>query len=145
MRRKQKMTKAKLLVITASALTLAASVSAASAQGLPEGRVYAFHSHASGACPALDWYVTIGAGNTLSGMISWNDMKSIAHATGTYNAPQAGAGTFTMSAHESGGEGRTATIDGQVRKDGWLVMNISGPNVTCAGVAVPWVQAPSNG
>ena len=137
------MSKAKL--VTASALALAASLSAASAQGLPEGSVYAFHSHASGACPALDWYVTIGAGNILSGMISWNDMKSMAHATGTYSAPQGGVGTFTMSAHESGGEGRTATIDGQVRKDGWLVVNISGPNVTCAGIAVPMVQAPSNG
>jgi hypothetical protein len=136
---------AKANLITASALALAASLSVASAQGLPEGRVYAFHSQTSGACPALDWYVTIGAGNTLRGMISWDDMKSLAYATGTYNAPQAGVGTFTMSAHESGGQGRTATIDGQVRKDGWLVVNISGPNVTCLGIAVPMVQAPSKG
>lgn len=125
--------------IVAGALALAASLGVASAQPLPEGRVYMFHSKAQGACPALDWHITVQANNTLSGMIAWNDMKSIAYATGVVNMPK---GTFQLSAQEIRGQGRTAKIDGQVRQDGWLVINLRGQKVTCEGIVVPWYTPP---
>ena len=67
-------------VFTVGALALTASFGVASAQVLPEGRVYMFHSRAQGSCPALDWHVVIGPNNTLNGMIAWGDMQAIASA-----------------------------------------------------------------
>lgn len=130
----------KLRTLVAGALALAATTGLASAQGLPEGRVYLFHSAAHGACPALDWNITIRANNTLSGIIAWNDMKSIAYGTGSYNATTR---AFKMSAQEIRGLGRTATIDGQVRQDGWLVANLHGAKITCEGIVVPWYTPPA--
>jgi hypothetical protein len=72
----------------------------------------------------------------LSGMISWNDMQNMAHTNGKYD-PQ--SMTFQMTANEIGGQGRTATVTGTIRPDGWLIANITGPNVNCQGVTVPWV------
>jgi hypothetical protein len=81
--------------------------------------------------------------NTLDGIIAWNNMQSIAHATGSVN-PQ--TRTFQMTAREVGGRGRTATIDGTVRNDGYLVANIAGPSVNCQGITVPWsAPAPPSG
>jgi len=66
----------------------------------------------------------------------------MAHATGTLNMA---AKTFQMTAHEVGGQNRSATVDGSVRQDGYLVANIKGQNVNCTGVVVPWfVQPPAN-
>ena len=121
------------LVVGALALTAASNF--ASAQDSLMGRVYSFHSSAQGGCPALDWHVVAQSNGTLAGMISWNNMQSMARAAGTYNAQ---AKTFQMTAKEEGGQGRTATISGTIRQDGWLVANISGPNVTCNGINVPW-------
>jgi hypothetical protein len=56
-------------------------------------------------------------------MISWNNMQDMAHATGTYNLQ---ARTFKMTAKETSGQGRTATIDGTIRSDRWLVANTLG-------------------
>ena len=121
--------------LTIGALALTASFGVASAQGIPEGRVYTFHSSARASCPALDWHVVVGPNNTLDGMISWDSMKAMAHAAGTINPA---ARTFSMQAHEVGGQGRTATVDGTVRQDGYLVASIKGPNVACTGIQVPW-------
>jgi hypothetical protein len=76
-------------------------------------------------------------------MIAWNNMQSMAHATGSINMQNR---TFQMTAQEVGGQGRTATVNGTVRQDGYLVANISGPNVSCQGVTVPWfTQPPQSG
>jgi hypothetical protein len=130
------------IFLTAGALAMAATCAVAAAQPLPEGRIYAFHSSAQGGCPALDWHVVVGANNTLDGMISWDAMKSMAHASGSVNAQ---ARTFSMRAKEVGGQGRTATVDGTLRGDGYLLANIKGPNVTCTNVAVPWYVTPVAG
>jgi hypothetical protein len=127
------MKSAKYLAV--GALALVAASGPVWGQALPEGRVYAFHSKAQAGCPALDWHVVVGANAALNGMISWNEMKQMAHADGHVNMQ---ARTFEMSAKEVGGQGRTATINGTVRTDGWLVANIKGPNVNCQGIAVPW-------
>jgi hypothetical protein len=68
-------------------------------------------------------------------MISWDNMQNMAHATGTYNVEQK---TFQMTAKEVGGQSRTATISGSIQPDGYLMANITGPNVACQGVHVPW-------
>jgi hypothetical protein len=109
---------------------------AASAQDLPQGRVYAFHSQAQGNCPAMDWHIVAEGNGNLAGMISWNSMQNMAKATGTYNAR---SGTFQMTARELAGRGRTATIRGTVDSDtGWLTASIQGADVKCQGVKVPW-------
>ena len=129
-------------VLTVSALALTASLGVASAQVFPEGRVYMFHSRAQGSCPALDWHVVIGPNNTLNGMIAWgDDMQAIARATGSLNPT---ARTFSMQVHELGGQGRSATVDGTVRQDGWLVANVNGQDVACTGISVQWF-APTTG
>ena len=125
--------------IALSGLALAASIGVATAQA-PEGRLYVFHSKAMGGCPSLDWHVMAGAGGTLMGMIAWDDMKAMAKATGTLNTS---ARTFTMTATEVGGQGRTATVTGKVRSDGWLVANVKGPNITCNDITVPWYTPPA--
>jgi hypothetical protein len=78
--------------------------------------------------------------NNLDGIIAWNNMQSMAHATGTLNGP---ARTFQMTAREVGGRGRTATVSGSVRGDGYLIANVSGPNIDCQGITVPWAASPA--
>ena len=125
--------------VVTGAVAIIATSGVVFAQGLPEGRLYAFHSTGQGSCPPLDWHIVIGPNDTLAGMISWDEMKSMARASGSVN-PQ--TRTFQMTAQEVGGQGRTATIDGTVRQDGWLVANIKGNNVACQGVTVPWSVPP---
>ena len=129
-------------VLTVGALALTASVGVASAQSaaIPPGRIYTFHSSAQGGCPSLDWHVVVGANDTLSGMLAWDDMKAVARASGTVNPT---ARTFAMQVQEVGGQGRAATIDGTVGTDGWMTANIHGPNFSCT-VNVPWFTPPPN-
>ena len=124
--------------LAASVLVLIAARGLACAQDSLVGRIYAFHSTAQGGCQALDWHLVAQSNGVLSGMISWNGMQDMASATGTYNLQ---AKTIKMTAKETGGQGRTATIDGTIRSDGWLVANISEQNVNCQRVVVPWARA----
>ena len=130
--------------MAASVLALIAANSLARAQESLEGRIYTFHSTAQGMCPALDWHLVAQSNGVLSGMISWNDMQDMARATGTYNSRSR---TFQLTAKEISGQGRTATIDGTIRPDGWLIANVSGQNVNCRQVIVPWsaAQPPGGG
>jgi hypothetical protein len=74
-----------LKLAAGAAMTMAATCSVGMAQGYPDGRVYAFHSGPQGGCPGLDWHI-VAQGTSLEGMIAWNNMKDMAHATGTVNA-----------------------------------------------------------
>src|ERR1700719_1752877 len=56
---------------------------ASAVQQLPPGRVYVFHSTAQSSCPALDWHVVLTPDGTLDGVIAWNSMQSLAHASGS--------------------------------------------------------------
>jgi hypothetical protein len=112
---------------------------AAAMQQLPPGRIYTFHSSAQAGCPGLDWHVVLTPDNMLDGMVAWNNWQSMAHATGSIN-PQ--ARTFQMTAEELGGRHRTADISGTVRSDGYLVANVTGPNVSCQGIMVGWSAPP---
>lgn len=125
--------------VVAGALLLAATLGTASAQS-PGGQLYAFQSKAMAGCPALDWHIVVNSNGAANGMISWDGMKSMAKATGTVNAS---AKTFTMTAVEVGGQGRSANINGTLRSDGWLVANVTAPNVKCTGILVPWYTPPA--
>ena len=70
-------------------------------------------------------------------MVAWDGMRSMAKAQGTINN-----GQVNLTAAETGGQGRTATMTGTVDDKGWLVLNITTPNVKCEGVNVPF-YAPS--
>ena len=125
-------------VMSSCALLAASAGTIARAQPLPEGTVYVFHSAARGGCPALDWHIVSGADGQLQGMISWNDMKSMAHATGTIDQSR----NFKMTATEVGGAERTATVTGKAESNGFLTADIVGPGVDCKGITVPiWHQA----
>ncbi len=108
-------------------------------QQLPPGRVYVFHSAPHGACPELDWHVVLESNDVLTGMISWDNQQHVARASGTLNRQ---ARTFSMTAQEVGGRGRTANVSGTVRQDGWLIANIEGPTVSCLNIDVPWFVPP---
>jgi hypothetical protein len=126
-------------LLTTAGLALGVTCGTAMAQAT-EGRVYAFHSTAQGGCPALDWHVVVGPNNTLSGMIAWNNMASMAKATGSV-----AGGKVQMTAKEVGGKGRTATVDGIVRGDGWLTVNIKGPSIACTGINIPFFTPSQSG
>jgi len=128
----------KLAGMSAVAITAISYVALAQQQQLmlPPGRIYAFHSGAQSGCPPMDWHIVLQDGGVLAGMISWDNMQSIARVSGTVDQQTR---KFQMTATEVGGKGRTATIDGTVNKqDGWLTANIEGANVKCPGVEVPW-------
>jgi hypothetical protein len=104
-----------------------------------EGKIYVFHSKPAGQCPALDWHVVVGEDNKRSGMVAWNNMKSMAKVTGQI----AQDWTFTMNGRRATGRQEGAVlITGKLRADGWLSANIEGPNIKCQGIAVPWVELP---
>jgi hypothetical protein len=68
-------------VVSVGLLAFAASTNVTTAQ-VPEGRIYALHSKAEGACPSLDWHIVVEPNGVLAGMIAWDDMKTMARATG---------------------------------------------------------------
>ena len=109
---------------------------------VPQGRIYVLHSPAAGACPSLDWHIVVEPNDILAGLIAWDDMKTMARATGKVDRPNH---TFTMTAVEMGGQGRTATVDGKVEKNGTIIANINGPNVTCKSVTVRTYRVPATG
>jgi len=119
---------------------LAASASAQTTQPPPPGRVYVFHSSAQGGCPALDWHIVVGVNGALSGMIAWDDMKAMAHATGSV-----AAGKVQMTATEVGGQGRTATVDGVLNANGWFTVNVTGPNVSCRNINIQFFVPTASG
>jgi hypothetical protein len=74
-------------------------------------------------------------------MIACDDMKAMASVTGSITP----AKTFSMTAKEVNGTGRTATVTGTLRSDGWLTANVKGPKIECDGIAVPWFVPPPQG
>jgi hypothetical protein len=75
-------------------------------------------------------------------MIAWNDMKSMAHVTGSVNAQ---TGAFELTAHQVNGQGRTATATGKVNAStGWMTASVQGQDVKCQSINVPWFTPPSS-
>ena len=125
----------------AAALTGGLAVSAqAQMQAIAPGTVYALHTAANGQCPALDWHLVVGDdGSSLSGMVAWNNMKSMAHLDGKIGADH----TFSTVATEVSGPsvGRTAKVTGQAQNNGWLMVQVQGEGIACHDIKVPiWQQ-----
>ena len=96
------------------------------------GRTWMFHSDPKGACPGVDWDVN-RVGNNLRGVIGWDNMQHLATLEGTLVGNN---GNFTLNVTEVVGGNRTATITGQVRKDGWLTVKLQGTGTGCDGQSV---------
>jgi hypothetical protein len=133
-------------LIATGVLALTAATGTASAQqqpyNLPPGRIYAFHSGPGGGCPGLDWHIVVEADNALVGIIAWNNLQSLAHVTGSVNTQ---TGAFELTAHEVGGQGRTATATGTVDPGtGWMTGTVQGQDVQCQSIKVPWFTPPPN-
>ena len=95
------------------------------------GRTWILHSTAQGACPGVDWDVT-RVGNALHGVMGWDGMQKLATLDGAMGAN----GVFQLNARQVVGGDKTAVIDGQVRRDGWLVVKIQGTETECDGQQV---------
>ena len=74
-------------LIAAVSAALGLWLGAAVAQ-VPQGRIYVLHSPAAGACPSLDWHVVVEPNDILAGLIAWDDMKTMARATGKVDRPE---------------------------------------------------------
>ena len=124
--------------LSAAALVIALASGFASAQTVPPaGRMYVYQSPPQFHCPGLDWLLVVGENGVLSGMVSWDNMRSMAKAEGGIKE-----GQVHMTATEVGGQGRTATMTGTVDAKGWLVLNFVTPNATCDGINVPFYVSP---
>jgi hypothetical protein len=131
------------LAIIAAPLLIASAHRTALAQAaptmIPEGTVYVFHSAAADACPSLDWQVITGTKGNLSGIIAWDNMRSIARVRGQIALDR----TFKMTANEMGGAQRRAVITGRVLPDGKMVADLKAPKIECHGiVATVWQPSP---
>jgi hypothetical protein len=126
-----------VVAFAASAFIWVAAGGAASAQ--TAGIVYVFHSAPAGTCPALDWHIVMSDDNTLSGMIAWDNMKSMARVEGPITMEKA----FHLDAKEIGGAGKTAVVDGKLIP-GWLLASIKGPGIDCQNIKIA-VFRPSQG
>ncbi len=94
-----------------------------------EGMYYSVHSAPIGDCPAIDWHVSVGPFNSLSGMASTQGMTEIWQLTGSLSGN--GDHKFHLDGKELSGPHRKGTVDGQVQPDGSLVMtlgNLSAPS-----------------
>jgi hypothetical protein len=122
---------ASLSVTALSAIPMAGSAVAQQ----QKGRLYAFHSTPTGACPAMDWHVVLGPDNSLVGFIAWDDMKHLAKVSGTLETGR----RFHLAAVEQGGAERNGTVTGQV-EDTFIVASLQGTKTGCDNqqISVPY-------
>ena len=132
-REKTIMKTARYLLAAAAAITVTSGSAFAQFAPLPGGRVYPYHTAPTFPCPGMDWLLTTGENGSISGILAWDQKRSVARAEGSIKD-----GQVQMTATEVGGQGRTATITGTVDAKGWLVLNFAGPNVKCDGINVPY-------
>lgn len=126
-------------IIVATILTTSIMYCACLAEEASKAGLYVLHSAAQGNCPALDWHVVVKVDGTIAGMVSWDEMRSMAQVIGVVRSE---ANTFHLLAREFGGDSRTAVIDGIIKNDGSLVMSIKGHDVDCPSVSVPRATIP---
>ena len=100
-----------------------------------KGRLYAFHSSPTGACPGMDWHVVLAPDQSLTGFIAWDGMKHFAKVSGKLESGR----RFEMAAVEQGGAGRTGTVKGQV-EDTFIVASLDGTKTGCDNqqISVPY-------
>src|SRR5690349_14158581 len=75
-------------MMRAATITLAAILTTSATFGgclggeATKAGIYMLHSAAQGTCPALDWHVVLKVDGTVAGMISWDEMRSMAQVIG---------------------------------------------------------------
>jgi hypothetical protein len=112
-------------LLAAASLGAAASHDPAVAQAA-KGGLYAFHTRAVGACPGLDWHITVEPNGGLIGFVAWDQMKHMARLAGNLNKDR----SFEMNAEEVGGAGRKATVKGTAAGD-YITASIDGSGTGC--------------
>jgi len=92
-------------------------------------QLYAFHTGKMGACPGLDWHITVEPGNKLVGFVAWgSEDEHMARLAGQINSDR----TFRMDAKEVGGAGRSATVSGTAQGE-YVNAMIEGSGTACDG------------
>jgi hypothetical protein len=97
---------------------------------IPYKGLYSFHTGKTGACPGLDWHVTVEPDGKVIGMVSWDEMTHMAKLEGTVQSD----GKFSMNAKEVGGP-KTATVVGSASGN-YATLTISGTGGPCDGKTV---------
>lgn len=100
---------------------------------VPYKGLYSFHTGKLGACPGLDWHVTVEPDGKVTGMVGWDEMTHMAKLVGTIQSD----GTFSGNAKEVGGP-KAATINGTASGN-YVTLTINGTGGPCDGKTV---QAP---
>jgi hypothetical protein len=120
--------------LSVGCLATVAAVSPTIAQQ-SKGRLYAFHSAPTGACPGMDWHVVLQPDQSLAGFIAWDGMKHIAKVSGKLETGR----MFQMIAVEEGGAERHGTVKGQV-EDSFIVASLEGTKTGCDNqqISVPF-------
>jgi hypothetical protein len=114
--------------VAAVVLSAAASLSPALAQSGAAG-LYSYHtSPVVGGCPGLDWHITVGTDDSLTGFVAWDQGKHIAKVAGSIQKNRA----FEMNAEEVG-TARKAKVVGTAGGN-TINIQISGSGTPCDGV-----------
>jgi len=114
--------------VIAGALLTCVSGNIASAQApeqpwVKSGTTYDNHSEAAGDCPALDWHIVRGAGGSLTGLVSTDDMKTVFRVTGRIvEANLHLEGTEITGPHP----GTAGAVNGQLQSEGRIAMTLGG-------------------
>ena len=119
------MLKVKLAALLLAAASIGCVRPAAAVEEVMPGALYAFHTVASGACPALDWQAYVDGDRSVTGFFGWDRMRHTAKIIGTLATDD----SFRLSAKEVDGP-RTATVTGKVAT-GWLTISIDGTGTGC--------------
>ncbi len=104
------------------------------------GMLYAFHSSPNGACPGLDWHLTV-TNNNIEGFVAVDHTKRMWRVNGTVKPESVGKErSFEMNAEEIGGADRKAVVKGTSGGE-YVNATITGAGTPCDGkmLAIPRV------
>jgi hypothetical protein len=117
---------------------------------LPGDRLFVLHSDAQGTCPSMLWHIIVGQDGVISGVIAWDNRKTVAEVAGAIvpnvdvgrnaprpTSPKPQAQKYEMMVREIGGQNRTINVTGTIEPDGWLNATTDGPGVSCHNIRVP--------
>jgi hypothetical protein len=124
------------IMLAGLALALPGSVSA---QAPMKAGLYSFHTDKMGACPGLDWHITVEPSGKVAGMVGWDAMTHMAKLEGTVQPD----GKFTMNAKEVNGA-RTAVVTGSAVGE-YVTITITGTGGPCDGTTVQVPRATGGG
>ena len=142
--------------LLAAILSLCALQPAWAQKMLPGDRLFVLHSDAAGTCPSLLWHIIVGHDGVISGLIAWDDRKTVASVAGAIvpninverNATQPAKPQpqeYEMMVTEIGGQHRNANVSGTIEPNGWMNATVEGSGVSCHNLRVPLFVPASSG